>query len=73
MSGGGAAEIPGCALGRGWAGEKHGKLREDCSPKTEGIVGQRERCRDREETELGRPSEEQGQREGQREGAEVGR
>ena len=34
---------------------------------------ERERWRGREETELGRPVEEQGPREGQRDGAETGR
>ena len=50
-----------------------GKQCDHSSPKTEGIGGQRERWRDREETELGSPAEEQGPREGQRDGAEAGR
>ena len=58
---------------RGGQERNTGKLCDHSSPKTEGLGGQRERWRDREETELGRPAEEQGPREGQREGAEAGR
>lgn len=52
MSGEELQKSQGEPWGRGWAVEKQRK-REDCSPKTEGIGGQRERCRNREETELG--------------------
>lgn len=63
--------------GEPWCGcgqeRNMGKPCEHSSPKTEGVGGQRERWRDRAETELGRPAEEQGPGEGQRDRAEVGR